>query len=471
MKPPDLFASLQKLMPTGHLSIDPAELSTAARHGLDQQGQPPICILCPGNSGELGGLIQYANENNLCLTVTSSTGAHRKGGITNQGEHILMDLSHWKKIDLIDRRNRVCRVEPGVTYAELLPALAAHGMTLPMPLSPRDGKSVLAAVMDREPGSWAKVQWDSGDPVASTEFFFGSGERFRTGAAGGPGSIEQQRKAGGAQKHPAGPSQMDFHRVVQGSQGTMGIVNWITLRTEILPTMQETFLVGAGRLDDLLDYVYAVQRGLLGEQSFILNKTAAALLMSDNNSYTFDEIRNSLPEFICLQNIAGFERLPKERLAYHKQDIERIAQQSALKLEPSIGKLSAADLLEKATHPCGETDWRDSMRGSCLPIFFQSTLDRMPAFLKAFTETATEFGISASGIGVYVQPMVQNHVCPADGAEPRLPHGIADPVRARANRTSPSTRKTNHHSPDGIRCILQPSLRLCSGTGLGAESE
>ena len=109
--------------------------------------------------------------------------AHRKGGITNQNEHILIDLSHWKKIDLVDRRNRVCRVEPGVTFSQLLSALAEHGMTIPMPLSPRDGKSVLAAVMDREPCSWPNKQWDSSDPVASTEFFFGSGERFRTGAA------------------------------------------------------------------------------------------------------------------------------------------------------------------------------------------------------------------------------------------------------------------------------------------------
>ena len=393
------YDQLKKLLPNGALSINPAESDSST-----------LCIVHPANTDELGALICYANENNLCLSVASSTGKHRKGGITNQGEHILVDLSGWKKIDLIDRRNRVCRVEPGVTYADLLPALAAHGMTLPVPLSPRDGKSVLAAVMDREPTTWAKAQWDSGDPVASTEFFFGSGERFRTGAAGGPGSIEQQRKSGGAQKHPAGPSQTDFHRVVQGSQGTMGIINWITLRAEIMPTVQEAYLAGAQRLDDLLDYVYAVQRGLLGEQLFILNKTAAALLIS-GNTQTFNEIRNSLPEFICLQNIAGFERLPKERLAYHKQDIEHIAQQNNLILEPRIGKLSAADLLERATHPCGETDWRDTLHGECLSIFFQSTLDRMPTLLKVFAATAVEFGIAESEIGVYIQPMVQNHAC------------------------------------------------------------
>jgi FAD/FMN-containing dehydrogenase len=407
----NFFVDLKGLMPTGSMSIASDELNTSARYGFLQQGQPPICILCPGNSDELGAIIRYANENDLTLTVTSSTGVHRRGGITNQGEHILINLSHWKKIDLIDRRNRVCRVEPGVTYADLLPVLAAHGMTLPVPLSPRNGKSVLAAVMDREPSTWGNKQWDSGDPIGSTEFFFGSGERFRTGAAGGPGTIEQQRKSGGAQKHSAGPSQTDFHRVVQGSQGTMGIVNWITLRTEIMPTVQETFLVGADHLEDLLDYVYAIQRGLLGEQSFILNRTAAALLISDSNAQTYNEIRESIPAFICLQNIAGFERLPKERLAYHKQDIERIAQQNKLTLEPYIGKLIAADLLDKATHPCGETDWRDSLRGGCLSIFFQSILDRMPALLKVFMDMAAEFDILESEVGVYIQPMVQNHAC------------------------------------------------------------
>jgi FAD/FMN-containing dehydrogenase len=402
---------LQKLIPAGTLSANQEERTAAARYGIQQQGHLPTCILRPGNDEELGSIIQHANETGLNLTVTSSTGTHRRGGITNQNEHILLDLSHWKKIDLIDRRNRVCRVEPGVTYSELTAALAVYGMTIPMPLPPRDGKSVLAAVMDREPGTWANKQWDSSDPVCSTAFFFGSGERFRTGAAGGPGSIEQQRSSGGAQKHSGGPSQTDFHRVVQGSQGTMGIVTWITLRTEIMPSVQKAFLVGAERLEDLLEYIYAVQRGLLGEQSFVLNRSAAALLMSGESRTDFTDVRDSLPEYVCLQNIAGFERLGQERFAYHQQDIERIARKNDLQLAPAIGRLSAGALFDQATRSCGETDWRDSLTGACLSIILQSTLNRMPFLIEAFTEVATAFGISASDMGVYIQPMVQNHAC------------------------------------------------------------
>jgi FAD/FMN-containing dehydrogenase len=419
-----LLARLQELIPSGTLSFDSVDLQASIHHSLSPLGRIPTCILRPANSDELAAIIQFANHNSLNLVITSSAPPHRKGGLSNQAEHILVDLSGWKKIDLIDRRNRVCRVEPGVTYAELTQALSSHGMTIPLPLSPRDGKSVLAAVMDREPMTWPNKQWDSGDPLASTEFFFGSGERFRTGAAGGHGSLEQQRLSGGAQKHSAGPSQTDFHRVLQGSQGSMGIVDWVTLRTEIKPTVQEPFLVCSEHLDDLLAFTYAVQRGLLGEECFILNRVAASLLMSAGNIQAYHEMHDTLPSFVCLQNIAGFERRPSERLAYHQAEIGDLARQNSLRLEPQAGMLSAGALLDKATHTCGRADWRHSLTGGCLSVFFQTTLDKTPALLKLFEDSLDEFSLAASEIGLYLQPMVQNHCCHMEFLLPYQPDNL-----------------------------------------------
>ena len=409
---PGVVSSLQRLLPGNQIITDPAQLAVStAAHSIRTPGCQPTCKVQPANPDELQAVICHANEAGLNLTVTSSTGYHRNGGIDSPIENILVDLSHWQKIDLIDRRNRVCRIEPGVTYGQLLPALAEHGMTLPVPLAPRSGKSVLAAVMDRTPSTWPNKQWDTNDPVASTEFFFGSGERFRSGAGGGPGEIEQQRESGGAQKFSMGPSQTDFQRVLQGAQGTLGILTWITLRTELKPTLEKTLLVGSERMEDLLPFVYATQRGLLGEQTFILDRTAAGILMADGDVDAFERIRSSLPAYICLQNMAGFERLPRERLSFHQQEIEQFSQNSGLHLEEQIGKVRADDLLTRATHPCGELDWRDALKGHSLSIFFISTLDKMPGFRKTFGQVAHSFGMSEAGFGTYIQPFAQNHAC------------------------------------------------------------
>ena len=403
---------LQQLMPDGKISTEQGELEAGSySNPLQFPARPPLCILKPANSGELQQVIAFANEAELNLTVTSSSGVHRNGGTSNRNANLLIDLTSWQKIDLVDRRNRVCRIQPGVTYGQLLAELKEHNMTLPIPLSPRSGKSVLASVMDREPSTWPNKQWDSSDPVGSTEFIFGNGEVFRSGAGGGPGTLEQQRNSGGAQKFSSGPSQTDFHRVVQGTQGTMGVITWITLRTELKPSIQETLVAGSENLEDLLPYVYDVQRRMLGEHTFIVNRTAAAMLMAGQDQNLFFSLWEEGPEFLLLQNIGGFERLPQERLAYHSKEIHGFAGKHGLQLAEKVGGVSAQDMLEKATYPCGEFDWRDGLHGKSLSVFFLSTLDRMPAFQRILLDLAKELSIPAIDVGIYIQPVVQNHAC------------------------------------------------------------
>jgi FAD/FMN-containing dehydrogenase len=371
----------------------------------------PVDILTPATADELRTLVLQANQDGTNLVVTSSGAPHQKDGLASAEPHRLVDLSFWKRIDLIDRRNRVCRIEPGVTYTELLEALEPHGMTLPMPLAPRSTKSVVAAIMDREPSTWPNKQWDGSDPIGSTEFIFGSGEHFRTGAAGGPGSIEEQRKAGGAQKFSSGPSHTDFHRVVQGAQGTMGIVTWATVRAELIPSIEDPHLVGADTLDALIPYVYDVQRALLGEQSFILNRQAAAMLMANGDPRRPPSVFDSLPPFLCLQNIAGFERLPEERVAYQRDDISAHATRHGLRLERSLGELSATEILVRTGRHGGEFGWRAGRKGACLSVFFLTTLNRSEEMIRLFTDCARDHGVGEADIGLYIQPIVQNHGC------------------------------------------------------------
>jgi FAD/FMN-containing dehydrogenase len=409
---PELGERLRSILREGTVSGEPSDISAFQQSNpVVDSAANPSHVFRPSKVDELQGLLRLANETGLNLTVASSTGEHSKGGFAATKENVLIDLSQWKRIPWINRRNRVCLIEPGVTYGELLKALEPYGMTVPMPLSPRNGKSVIASIMDREPSTWPNRQWDIGDPVASTEFIFGNGELFRTGAAGGPGTLEQQRAAGGAQKSSQGPSQTDFHRVIQGSQGTMGIVTWITVRTELKPTLEHPLLLGADSLPDLIPFLYQVQRQWLGEHSFVLNRTAAAMLMSADGGGQFEAIRSSLPRYVLLVNVAGFERMPKTRVDYQLKDIESIANENRLGLATSQGKIQAKVLLDVATCPCGETDWRHRLKGHCLSLFFLTTLDRTPGLIAAFMDLAGNRAVESESIGLYLQPVVQNHAC------------------------------------------------------------
>jgi FAD/FMN-containing dehydrogenase len=422
---PELGERLRSVVREGTISSDPQDIAAhQISNPITNLAVKPSHVVRPAKLDELQQLLQLANRSALNLTMASSTGHHNKGGFAAKKENTLIDLSAWKQIPWINRRNRVCLIEPGVTYGELLQALGSQGMTMPMPLAPRSGKSVIASAMDREPTTWPNRQWDISDPVASTELIFGNGDLFRTGAAGGPGTLEQQRAAGGAQKSPLGPSQTDFHRVVQGSQGTMGIVTWITMRTELKPGIEQPLLLGADSLAGLIPFVYDVQKQWLGEQSFILNRTAAAMLMTAQNSGGFEVARSSLPPYICLQNIAGFERMPRKRLEYQRQDIESIARKNKLSLTASQGKMTAKALLETATRPCGEIDWRHRLKGHCLSVFFLTTLDQAPKLVDIFMDVADSQGVEKEYIGLYVQPVIQNHashvelMCPFDAGAP-----------------------------------------------------
>lgn len=372
---------------------------------------PPTCIIKPGNRKELQDVVNESNISKMNLTISSSRGPHIKGGFSCENDYFLVDLSGWDNIEWVNRRNRVCLIQPGVTYKQLLSELELYGMTISMPLAPRDGKSVLAAVMDREPSTWPNKQWDISDPVASTEFVLGNGEVFRTGAAGGPGSLEKQRAAGGAQKGPLGPSQADFHRVVQGAQGTMGILTWISMRTEIKPSIEKPFLLGSNNLSKLVSYMYEVQRPWLGEHSFILNNKALSTLMCGGQYHSFEKIQASLPPYICFQNIAGFERFPKERVEYQIHDIKEIAGKHGLELKRSIGKVDADKLLSVSTTTCGEVDFRHKLKGNCLSVFFLTTLNRCESLTRKIFDITTSQNLNKDEIGFYIQPVVQNHAC------------------------------------------------------------
>ncbi len=367
----------------------------------------PAYVVMPGSAGEVKKLIDLANKTKTPLVPVSSGAPHFKGDtVPSNGGSIIVDLSRMKNVEFVDRPRRVAMVEPGVTFADLIPLCTKEGLRLNMPLLPRQSKSVIGSILEREPVILPGYQWDMSDPLACAGIYFGNGEEFRTGQAAGPGTLKQQWKIGAVQKAPYGPGTASLHRLIQGAQGTMGIVTWMSLRCEILPSMQEPFFTGSYDLDKLLDLMSWLIRLRMVTECFILNNTNLAAIFSTNPE-DYQRIKDTLPPYILFYTIAGYDYFPEERIAAYIKDIADINQRIGLDSDKAVGVVSADAMLKKVQQPCEEPYWKLRLRGANQDMFFLTIHDQIDGQIDAMKDMANESGYPSTELGIYIQPIVQ----------------------------------------------------------------
>jgi hypothetical protein len=262
-------------------------------------------------------------------------------------------------------------------------------------------------MLEREPVIMPKYQWDISDPLCCTEVFFGAGDEFRTGQAAGPGTIKEQWKVGGVQKAPYGPGTASWHRLIQGAQGTMGIVTWASLRCELLPKLEEPFVVNASSLGPLLELTHWLIRLRAVNECFILNNTNLAAIFAGNRPDVFARLKETLPHWTLFYVVAGYEYLPEERIDASVKDIAEITQRLGVEAVKAVGRISANDLLRAVQKPSPDPYWKLDVKGSCQDIFFLTIHDRLEGQIDTMGELAERSGYHASNLGVYIQPVVQ----------------------------------------------------------------
>ncbi len=391
----------------GGVIADKKTLSSFSRDGSFTIGSQPRSVVRPRNAVEVREIIQLANQKGVPLIPRSSTGPRFRGDTVPQApDSVIVDLAGMDAILRLDVRNKVAMIEPGVTFGSLQDACAKAGLRVPVPLLPRPAKSVMASYLEREPHTIPKYHWDMSDPICCLEMVFGTGDFFRTGSAAGPGTLEQQWAVGQAQKTPMGPSQTDFMKIMQGSQGTMGIATWATIKLEVLPRAQKGFFVTAPRLEDLVDFTYRIQRAKLPDECFILNHvTLASIICADVRER--DNLIKTLPEWLLFYAVAGYEHFPQERVDYVTQDIAETAHMCGVNPVEFAGGISALKLLSLLSRPSDEPYWKIRHRGGCQDIFFLNTLDRAHEFVAELRTACARHDFPGSDCGVYIQPIQQ----------------------------------------------------------------
>jgi hypothetical protein len=400
--------ALTKIAGDGNVITDPKTLDEYSQDNSFVNRLIPDYLVRPRNAGDISQLVKFANETLTPLVPVSSGPPHFRGDtVPGSGGSIILDLRGLKKIMRVDRFHRVAMCEPGVTFDEMIPEVEKQGIRLNLPLLPRKSKSVVGSLLEREPVIMPKYQWDISDPLACLGLILGTGDEFRTGQAAGPGTIEEQWAAGAVQKAPYGPGSTCWHRLFQGAQGTMGIATWASMRCEILPSLEEPFMVGSADLNRLIELTHWLIRLRLVNECFILNNTNLAAIMAQTWPGDYQSVKNRLPPWILFYNVAGYHYYPEDRVGYQVKNIQSITQRLGLTSNRAIAGISANELLRTVQKPSGEPYWKLRYKGGCQDIFCLSISEKLPDLIETMNQEDGKAGYPASEMGIYLQPGVQ----------------------------------------------------------------
>jgi FAD/FMN-containing dehydrogenase len=412
-----------------NVSVNETDLESYRSAGLSSVGEP-VAVVRPQGMAQLRDVVLLARETGANLVFSSSSPPRFRGDTVPAGDGIVVDLSGMDRILRIDRRNKVAYIEPGVTFQSLIERADDVGLKVLMPLLPRRGKSVLACFLEREPITIPKYHWDMTDPLLCTEMVFGSGDLFRTGTAGSPGSIDRQLKAGLAHKNPLGPGATDFLRIVQGSQGTLAGVTWATIKLEVKPTVHKIYFACDDRLERLVEFTYRALRPRLGDEWLILGARALATVIGGSPESIDDLARRQAP-WTLVYGVSGYKYLPEERLALQENELARIAQAVGVRPVPEVPGCPAKKMEEILAGPSPDPYYKAVSRGAFADIAFLATLDKAGSMAEVMSAACDARGYPPSELGIYIQPIRQGRAAHVEFTVYYDPADEADCTRIR----------------------------------------
>jgi FAD/FMN-containing dehydrogenase len=368
----------------------------------------PWFVVRPQDSDQVQALVKWANASETPLIPVSSGPPHFNGDtVPSLAGAVIVDLNRMKAIKRIDRRNKIVVLEPGVTYSELLPALAGQGLRIAQPLLPRANKSVVASLLEREPTLIPRLNFSLPEPLRTCGVVWGTGELAFTGEAGmAPLSLEAQWKMGLAQVHPGGPLATDFVRLLTGAQGCMGIVVWASVKCELLPSVHKYRFVPAARMEDLIDFCYKLARIRLGDEMLLVNRAQLTNMLGTPAGDLKVPERN-LPPWVVVVGLAGAALYPEERVEVQEKELRSLAQEFALPVLNGLPGVTNAGVVNTVGAISSDPYWKLKRKGASQGIFFLTTLDQAPKYIQTMHSVAEAFSYPASEIAIYIQP--QHH--------------------------------------------------------------
>ncbi|MCP4763618.1 MAG: FAD-binding oxidoreductase, partial [archaeon] len=380
--------SLQKILKDKDQIVDDPEI--LKEFSEDHSFVPskiPVLVVKPKTRPEVQQVIQLANEEGFHLIPVSSGNPRLHGDtVPVKDNTVILDLRKLNKIHWVERKNRVCVIEPGVTFTQLEKEVEKKGLRLLMPLCPKASKSVIVASLEREPKTLTKYEWDVCDPLASTEIMLGNGEILWAGEVGMCGNDEKwQREHGFSHKVPFGVATVNIKKMAGGAQGTIGICTWSSVRLELLPEFEDIYMVGSENVAELADFAHQLVYDRTADDIFILNSLNLASMVKKEPADIIS-LSKTLPPWVLIYTVSGFGTLPKNMFEYKKNLIE----ERNIPMTDSVSGLTSKDIIHLIRKPSDEPYWKLRLKGDTRDLFFQTSLKKTASFIKSMKKLTAE---------------------------------------------------------------------------------
>ncbi|MBS3907265.1 MAG: FAD-binding oxidoreductase [Syntrophaceae bacterium] len=365
----------------------------------------PDCVVKARNAEEIQHVLKYAGSNGIPV-VPSSSRVHFYGGTIPQKGGIVLDLTEMDRVLEIDELNRRVRIEVGLTWGKLSKRLEEKGLRVMMPLYPHPLRSVVTDLLERE--VITNTVYEYGESLQGMEVVWPNGEVFRTGSASVEGYPESICKG----VNPSGPG-LDFYRLLQGAQGTMGVVTWANVKVEYLPKMDKIFFIPVSNISRGIEFLSQIMRLRVGQECFFLNRMNIALIFDVD----FKKRGERVPPWTLLIVLSGFQRYPEEKIRYEEDLLRNLVKgefQELLLLEElpncPFSNLEIVRMLRRAW-PDPLTYWKQRYKKGCQSLFFVTKPSYVEKFVGIVEALAIQSGYKKGDIGMYIQPIEQNRAC------------------------------------------------------------
>jgi FAD/FMN-containing dehydrogenase len=111
----------------GEVVVPESPAYEGLRNIFNQAGSPAVIVRAQSNE-DIVEALRFAREHNLTLSVRS--GGHGFSGLATNNGGLVLDLTHFNKVEIIDPEQHLVRIGAGAHWGEVAKALAAHDLAI-----------------------------------------------------------------------------------------------------------------------------------------------------------------------------------------------------------------------------------------------------------------------------------------------------------------------------------------------------